>query len=134
MHSNKNLPAPDTDIAFASEAVFFPSAFERRHHLRRDRRAQRRIAAAAVLLLWLELPVDGGVDQDAGPLTVAVLYGISLLRGHARIEHGARRSRKHRDIAEAGVEPVTERPLDRFPIVNVDIVVDHDQMLSRVIG
>src|SRR5436309_14525716 len=111
MQSNKNLRATGTDIAFVSEAVFFPSALERRRHLRRDRRAQRRIAAADVLLLWLELPVDGGVDQDAGPLTVAVLYGFSILRGPARIAHGARRSRKHRDIAEDSVAPVKEEEL-----------------------
>src|SRR5438046_9420209 len=106
MHSNKNFPATGTDIAFVSEAVFFPSALERRRHLRRDRRAQRRIAAAAVLLLWLELPVDGGVDQDAGPLTVAVLYRISLHQRHARTGPGARRSRNRRHIAEAGFEAV----------------------------
>ena len=35
---------------------------------------------------------------------------------------------------EPGVDPIAERPLDRFPIVDIDIIVDDDQMLAGIIA
>src|SRR4030095_13468254 len=48
--------------------------------------------------------------------------------------HRASRSRQERDISQSRVDAVTKRPLDRFPIMNVDIVIDNDHMLGGVIA
>src|SRR4029450_6343506 len=112
----------------ASEAVLFPPSLECLRHLRRDRSTQRWITVAAVLLLRLKLPINRGVDQHAGPLAVPVFDRIPLLRRHTGIEHRPRGSRERRYIAEPGVHPVAERPLDGFPIVDIDVGVDDDGM------
>src|SRR5262245_52968056 len=59
---------------------------------------------------------------------------IPLLGRHAWIEHRARSYREGRDVTEPGVHPIAERPLDRLPIMDIDVVIDHDEMLARVIG
>src|SRR5215510_12074114 len=35
---------------------------------------------------------------------------------------------------EPDIHSVAERPLDRFPIMDIDVVIDHDKMLACVIG
>jgi len=59
---------------------------------------------------------------------------IALLERHAGVEHRPRGSGEHRDIAEPSIYPVAEGPFDGFPIVDIDIIVDDDEMLSGVIG
>ena len=87
----------------------------------------------AILLLRFEFPVDRRVDQNARPLPVAILDRIPFFQRHAGIEHGAGGARKYRNVTEPGVEPVTQRPFDRFPIVNIDIVIDDDEVLPGII-
>src|SRR5690242_20915832 len=64
---------------------------------------------------------------------MSVFDRITFCERHARIEHRARSSGKHRDVAEPRIEAITESPFDCFPIVDIDIVVNHDHVLRRVI-
>src|SRR5262245_62596633 len=59
---------------------------------------------------------------------------IPLLGRNAWVEHRARGPGEGRDVTEPGVHSIAERPLDRFPIMNIDVVIDHDEMLASVIG
>ena len=63
---------------------------------------------------------------------MAVFDRIALIERYAGIQHRTARAGKKRNIAEAGVDPIAERPFDRLPIVNIDVVIDDDDVLGRV--
>ena len=110
------------------EAQFAPARLHRIEiFLRRPHR--RREARAAEIGIGVVVEIEGGVDQHAIPFAGAELRDVAVAPPGRRIEPGAKGRRHDDDIVLAGIDAIGDRPIDRRVIVNVDIVVDHGDVL-----
>ena len=86
------------------------------------------------MFLGLQLPVDRRIDQHPRPLSMAVLHRVSLVHGHAGVQHRAGGSGEERDVTHAGIDAIGERPLNRFPVEDIDVFIDDNEMLGGVVA
>ena len=94
-----------------------------------------REARAVEIRIGVVVEVHGGVDQHAVPLAGAEQRRIAVALAGRGIEAEPEGRRHDDDVVLAGVHAVSDRPVDRAVVVDVDVVVHHgDVLVAHVRG
>src|SRR5262249_11255492 len=89
----------------------------------------RRVACAAEFGIGVVVEVDGRVDQHPVPLAGPIERRIAVAFAGRWIEAQAEGRRYDDDVVLAGIDPIGDRPIDGRVVVNIDVIVDHSDVL-----
>src|SRR5262245_44520 len=95
----------------------------------------RREAGAAEVGIGVVVQIHGGVDQHPVPFAGTEQRGVAVALAHRWIEAKPEGRRHDDDVVLPGIDAVRDRPVDRGVVVDVDVVVDHcDVLVAHVRG